>query len=98
MKHPTPWKVSSHPSTSAPYECVYIDDVIRYAFTLPKWGARRIVKAVNAYESPVSKAERAVVRAAVRASKSELWADLNAVDDAVDRLLAARAKAEKGAR
>jgi len=88
-KHPTPWKVTRQPSTNDIHECVYIDDGARYSFTLPKWCALRIVRAVNAYESPVSKAERAVVRAANRL-RARVLALLDERDEARAQVAALR--------
>ena len=89
-KHPTPWHINidGYLSDADGGEMDPADSFLQ----------ERIVRAVNAYESSAAKAERAVVRAAVKASKSEIWTDLSLVDDAVDRLLAVRAKAKRGAK
>jgi hypothetical protein len=99
LKHQTPWKVSKQESVEAIHPCVYVDDGARRAFTLPAWCARRIVRAVNTYESPVATAERAVVRAAIKLKIDDIRArDIWNLYRAVVRLLSARAKAKKGAR
>ncbi len=100
-KHPAPWAYDENFNDFV--------DAAGVAVALNSYTSRdtaeRIVRAVNAYESPVAKAERAVTRIAVRARlcamnhptpcPARCGAKLYL---AVDRLLAARARAKRAGR
>lgn len=91
--HPTPWYVED--TGSSPAICDREGDfVINCNGGHPRALTERIVKAVNAAESPVAKVERAVVKAAM-SDVGSFPAYLERLDVACDRLLAARRKAKK---
>ncbi len=98
MKHPTPWRAVLHGLADAEGHLVYVDGSDHAT------NAKRIVRAVNAYESPLARAERAVVREVVKRLKTigrNGYTDLQwggSIGHAVTRLLAARAKATRGGR
>ncbi len=89
QKHPTPWRHDCGGSTSS---VVDANGEIVLMPGMPRELTSRIVRAVNAFESPVARAERAVVKAAVACRKGAPYVRLQ---EAVDRLLAARARAKK---
>lgn len=93
--HPTPWSMT-RTSLGRPA----ISDATHHhvVLELETW---RIVRAVNAYESPVARAERIFLKTAELAARCFAYEDHISTRDAIDlaanykRLLAARAKAKK---